>query len=147
MLSWIFGHHHTLHLEASSLFLMQQLMPLLVSLMTTSTTHFPLSLQFHQLQNPPKMEVGRHQNLQRILLNKHLKLQAVVQDPKKLQKTIFQTPHHMTTPLKSPNIWCDIMKLEGRKHSNLVADVFVNWLRKTIDSTLHEVLIKHFISH
>ena len=54
-------------------------------------------------------------------------------------------PHH--NPIEEPNIWCDIMKLEGRKHSNIVADGFVNWLKKTIDSTLHEVIINHFISH
>ena len=132
MLSWIFGPHHTLHLEASSLFLMQQLMQLLINLMTKSTTHFPLSLQFHQLQNPPKMEVRRHQNLQRSLLKKHLKVQLVVQHPKDSSKDhISDTPPHHN-PIEEPNIWCDIMKLEGRKHSNLVADGFVNWLKKQL---------------
>ena len=59
---------------------------------------------------------------------------------------ISDTPPH-DNPIEEPNIWCDIMKLEGKKHSNLVADGFVNWLRKTIDSIVHEVLIKHFILH
>ena len=42
-------------------------------------------------------------------------------------------------PLEEPNIWCEILKLEGRKHSNQVAEGFVHFLKKSIDSTLYEV--------
>ena len=50
-------------------------------------------------------------------------------------------------PLEEANVWCDILKLEGRKHSNLVAEGFVNHLKKSIDSTLYEVLnSQRFIS-
>ena len=42
--------------------------------------------------------------------------------------------------LEEANVWCEILKLEERKHSNLVAEGFVNHLKKTTDSALYEVL-------
>ena len=41
--------------------------------------------------------------------------------------------------LAEPNIWCEILKLEGRHHENKVAEGFLTWLKKTIDSSLFEV--------
>ena len=45
-------------------------------------------------------------------------------------------------PLQEPNVWCSILKLEGRVHQNNVAEGMENWLKKNIDSSLFEVQTK-----
>ena len=44
-------------------------------------------------------------------------------------------------PLEEQSIWCDIMKLEGRKTNNKIADGFVNWCKTNMDSIVLEVNI------
>ena len=56
----------------------------------------------------------------------------------KPQTTLSDTPP-ADNPLEEPNIWCEILKLEGCHHENKVAEGFQKWLKKTIDSSLFEV--------
>ena len=42
-------------------------------------------------------------------------------------------------PLEEQNIWCEMLLLEGRKTNNRIAEGFVWWLDKNLDSTIHEV--------
>ena len=42
-------------------------------------------------------------------------------------------------PLEDQSIWCEIMKLEGRKTNNKIADGFVNWCKGNMDSIVLEV--------
>ena len=56
----------------------------------------------------------------------------------KPQTTLSDTPP-AHNPLEEPNIWCEILKLEGHHHENKVAEGFQTWLKKTIDSSLFEV--------
>ena len=44
-------------------------------------------------------------------------------------------------PLEEQNIWCEMLLLEGRKTNNKIAEGFVWWLDKNLDSTIHEVKI------
>ena len=44
-------------------------------------------------------------------------------------------------PLEEQSIWCEIMKLEGRKTNNKIADGFVNWCKTNMDSIVLEVNI------
>ena len=63
------------------------------------------------------------------------------QDKAKPQQTLSDQPPP-DNPLEEPNIWCTILKLEGRQHENAVAEGFQNWLRKNLDCSLFEVLQK-----
>ena len=49
-------------------------------------------------------------------------------------------------PIEEPNIWCEILKLEGHLHENKVAEGFQTWLKKTIDSSLFEVQKEIYLS-
>ena len=44
-------------------------------------------------------------------------------------------------PLEEQNIWAEILKLEGRQSCNRIAEGFVYWLDKNMDSTVYEVKI------
>ena len=48
-------------------------------------------------------------------------------------------------PLEEQSIWCEIMKLEGRKTNNKIADGFVNWCKTNMDSIVLEVKIYMYI--
>ena len=47
-------------------------------------------------------------------------------------------------PLEPPNIYCDMLKLEGRVSNNLKAEGLNSWLIKNYDSALYEVQ-KYFL--
>ena len=42
-------------------------------------------------------------------------------------------------PLEEPNVWCEILKLEGRVSNNKIADGFIWWLEKNQDTVIYEV--------
>ena len=54
-------------------------------------------------------------------------------------KTILTDAPPPDNPLEEPNIWCEILKLEGRQHENRVAEGFQTWLKKSLDCSLFEV--------
>ena len=61
------------------------------------------------------------------------------------------TPSKTTTGAKPPaptptddaleesNVWCEILKLEGRVSNNKIADGFIWWLEKNQDTVIYEV--------
>ena len=102
--------------------------------MTESTTHSPNNLKNNQLSLPKK--ALNQLLLKRLdLQNNSLLLLVLLPNPRQL----YLTPPPAENPIEEPNIWCEILKLDGHLHENKMAEGFQTWLKKTIDSSLFEV--------
>ena len=102
--------------------------------MTERTTHSPNNLKNNLLSLPkktteptPSQETGSSKQQP-----------PSTSSAPKPQTTLSDIPP-ADNPLEEPNIWCEILKLEGHHHENKVAEGFQTWLKKTIDSSLFEV--------